>query len=218
MKKGGTQKLIDSLVAKAQPVADRSSMVKPLFAWIAIIVGLVVVSFAAAELLMPEKEWDFYLWNPALLFALLPAIPAGIWVIALSLPGRRTKPYQIATILFFTLWGGYLLFDLIQTDTIVDAVMATQKNRCIFDILLIGALPLLFLLIIVRTRFVLNRETSMIAIFLSSSLAAAACTGILCKDHSSLHVFQEHYLPVTVLLMILILVRRHIPSAKEASP
>ena len=202
--------LIDSLVNELSSVPDRSRLWPPLLTWAGAFLILVLSSLTIASMTMPERSWAFHLINPAFLLALLPAVPSGIWAILLSLPGRRTKPWQLLTAFFLVLWAGYLLYDISLTPQAAGEIMRWHGSMCILDILVIGILPFIFLAIIVRNRFVLNREATAIALFLSSSLAASACAGILCRDHSSLHVFQEHFLPVTALLLIMILVQNRL--------
>lgn len=199
--------LIDSLVNELSCVPDRSRLWPPLLAWAGVITILVLSSLTIASMIMPERSWASHLINPAFLLALLPALPAGIWTILLSLPGRRTKPYQLLTVVFFFLWGAYLLYDISLTPQAAREILRWHGRMCILHIMLISILPFIFLAIIVLNRFVLNRKASAIALFLSSSLAASACVGILCRDHSSLHVFQGHFLPVTALLILVMLVR-----------
>ncbi len=207
MNRQRSEQLIDSLVNELSRVPNRSRLWPPLLLWAAGFAILVISSLAFASIITPQSGWSHHLLNPAFLLALLPAIPSGVWAITLSLPGRRTAPWQTLTILFFVLWGAYLLIDIWRQPHATEAMTHWQSSICILDILLIGILPFLFLFTIIRNRFVLNREASAIALFLSSSLAASACTGIICTDHSSAHVLQEHYLPVTALLFILLLVQ-----------
>jgi hypothetical protein len=201
--------LIDFLVRDLSTTPDRSRLLPPLLMWAVILCILVLASLAIASIIMPEYTCSYHLFHPGFILALLPAVPSGIWAILLSLPGRRTKPYQRLTVLLFVLWGAYLIYDIsaMPHELEKEEFLNYRGSLCFLDILLVGILPFLFLAMIIRNRFVLNRESAAIALFLSSSLIASACTGILCRDHGSLHVFQGHYLPVAVLLSVVFFVQ-----------
>lgn len=197
-------KLIDSLVKDLKPVPDRSRLLTPAAMVALLLTGLVLVSLVLAGVMGEAGSWSGRIRDPAFYLALLPALPAVLWALCLSLPGRRTGHWAAMTGVLFLVWGAYLVFDVWRSG---GAASVVPSRFCILDILVMAFAPLFVLLSIVRRRFLIGADAAVVALFLASSLAGAACAGIVCVDHSAIHVLQEHFMPVLVLLIVIVVSR-----------
>lgn len=198
-------KLIENLVNDLKPVPDRSRLAAPVLMVVVLMVSLVGASLAVSGFSGSGRAWMENILDPAFFLALLPAVPAVLWALCLSLPGRRTGHWAVLTGVFFLGWGAYLVFDIWQSG---EAIAVWPSRFCILDILLLAFAPLLALMQLVRRRFVLGTDTVALALFLASSLSGAACAGIVCSDHTSTHVLQEHFAPVLLALLVIFAGRR----------
>lgn len=201
----GADKLIENLVNDLKPVPDRSRLAGPVL-MVAVLMGsLVAASLVVSGFGGSGRAWMANLLDPAFFLALLPAVPAALWALCLSLPGRRTGHWAALTGALFLGWGAYLVFDIWRNG---EAIAVWPSRFCILDIFLLAFAPLLALMQIVRRRYVLGTDAVALALFLASSLSGAACAGIVCSDHTSTHVLQEHFAPVLLALVVIFVGRR----------
>lgn len=198
-------KLIENLVSDLKPLPDRSRLAGPVLMVMVLLSSLVGASLAVSGFGSSGRSWMANLVDPAFFLALLPAVPAVLWALCLSLPGRRTGHWAALTAALFLGWGAYLVLDIWRNG---EAMVVWPSRFCILDIFLLAFAPLLVLMQIIRRRFVLGADTAALALFLASSLSGAACAGIICSNHTSTHVLQEHFAPVLGALLVVFVGRR----------
>lgn len=197
-------KLINQLVNDLRPEPDRSKVVPVFFRWVAVFVLLVLGSMAVSQLLSPERRLVDLLIDPSFFMAMIPAVTSAIWAILLTLPGRKTSHWQVGTFVMFLIWGGYLGYDILNGSGA--KIQQSMNGVCILDVFILAILPLTVLFMLLRKRFILNKEMVVIALALTASLTGAACAGIICSEHASIHILQEHFVPSATILVILIFV------------
>ncbi|MBW7858984.1 MAG: DUF1109 family protein [Leptonema sp. (in: Bacteria)] len=195
-------KLISQLVSDLRPEPDRSKVVPVLFRWVSVFVLLVIGSMVISQILSPERRLIDLLIDPAFFMAVIPAVSSAVWAILLTLPGRKTTHWQVITFVMFLIWGSYLAYDIINGTTA--KLQQSMNGVCILDVVILAILPLTALFILLRKRFILNKEVAVIALALTASLTGAACAGIICNQHASLHILQEHFVPSAAILLVLI--------------
>lgn len=197
-------KLISQLVSELRPEPDRSKVVPIVLRWMSALVLLLLGAMTISQLLTPKQKMVSLLIDPSFFLAVIPAISSAIWVVLLTLPGRKTTHWQVITLVTFLAWGGYLGYDIIANSA--TQLKHVKNGICILDVLLLALIPLTVLFILIRKRFILNKEMAMIALALTASLTGAACAGIICNEHASLHILQEHFVPSAAILVVLIFV------------
>lgn len=197
-------KLINRLVSELRPEPDRSKVVPILLRWMSVLAVLLLCAMSISQLLTPKQKLVDLLLDPSFFLAIIPAISSAIWVVLLTLPGRKTTHWQVITLVTFLIWGGYLGYDIIANSS--TQLKHVKNGICILDVLLLAVIPLTVLFILIRKRFILNKEMAMIALALTASLTGAACAGIICNEHASLHILQEHFVPSAAILVVLIFV------------
>jgi hypothetical protein len=130
---------------------------------------------------------------------------ASACAIAMGVPGTKgTEIFRRVTLIFLGSWFLLVLFRgerLIALEG-MSALIQGLQGYCPLDILMMGLLPAVLLLFILRKAAPLNLEWSGIMALLAVGSLAAFGVQFTCRFDSPVHIFIYHVLPVIGLGMI----------------
>lgn len=205
----GTERLTRQLVLQLKPV-ERFKIWSHLWPYAAVGCAVVVSSaffvglrpgLAEAALALPFVLETLLLAGLALLF--------GYWSLGLGIPGRSRSPGRL-TLLALSLMGIWLLFigsrALVARDGWFDVTSAAYVSLpCVFELVVVGALPVVFLRQRVRALAPTAPGKTFFLVTAAGLFFGAFALQLTCPMDTSGHLFVWHFLPLFALAAVAVL-------------